>query len=171
MDVSKAFANYNVMVTVVRNFTTACNRFFFAESWLFLAAFSHIVASWFEVTLAIATFNTRPAISTVDKVIVISRATGAVSMAAYLSVSLVVLFWQAAAVTQACTGVTARAHNMVGVLEHLSDEKTVQKGVNFLKHVERGEQRFGFRSMGITISKSLILKSVYLVGLSLAQGY
>ena len=175
VDLSSAFANYNVMVNVVSHFAAAYSKFFFfAESWLFLTTVAQVVAAWFEVSLAIAATTpsiTRAAsVSTIDRVIAVTRAGTAVSLGAYLSYTLIMLFWQAATLTQACTEVTTRAHSMVGFLEHIGDENAVQKSVDFLKHVERGELRFGFRSMGITISKSLILKSVYVVGTLLSTG-
>ena len=137
---------------------------------MFLACIATTVAAWWEVSLAVAAFSSPSTMTVVPRIIIVLQATAATELAVYMNVTLVVLFWQAASLTSACVGVTARAHKMVGFLEHAGDDNSVLKGKAFLDHIERGERRFGFRSMGITISKSLIVKSMYLIGTLLSTG-
>jgi len=47
---------------------------------------------------------------------------------------------------------------------------SIDESLRFLDHVERGEKRFGFRAKGITVSKSLILKTLYLFGTLVSTG-
>jgi len=170
VDLSSAFANYRIMVEVLEDFAASyANFFFFAEFGLFLAWISMIVATWQEVTVAIAVQSLSSS-TLVDVVVSVLRVWVLSGMALMVGSLLFVLFWYAAGLTQAAQAVTARAHRMVAVVAVCGDEASIKKSLKFLDHVERGEKRIGFRGMGITISKSLILKSLYLVGTLASTG-
>jgi hypothetical protein len=170
VDLSSAFANYRIMVEVLEDFAASyANFFFFAEFGLFLAWISMIVATWQEVTVAIAVQSSSSS-TLVDVVVSVLRVWVLSGMALMVGSLLFVLFWYAAGLTQAAQAVTARAHRMVAVVAVCGDEASIKKSLKFLDHVERGEKRIGFRGMGITISKSLILKSLYLVGTLASTG-
>ena len=170
VDLSSAFANYRIMVEVLEDFAASyANFFFFAEFGLFLAWISMIVATWQEVTVAIAVQSLSSS-TLVDVVVSVLRVWVLSGMALVVGSLLFVLFWYAAGLTQAAQAVTARAHRMVAVVAVCGDEASIKKSLKFLDHVERGEKRIGFRGMGITISKSLILKSLYLVGTLASTG-
>ena len=104
------------------------------------------------------------------RVVAVLRVCMIASFSLLLGSILFQLFWYAAGLTQAAQAVTARAHRMVAVVAVCGDEASISKSLTFLDHVERGEKRIGFRAMGITISKSLILKSLYLVGTLASTG-
>lgn len=170
VDLSSAFANYRIMVEVLEDFATSySNFFFFAEFGLFLAWISFVVAVWQEMTVAIAVQSLSTS-TMVDVVVSVLRVWALSTITLVISSNLFVLFWYAAGLTQAAQDVTARAHRMVAVVAVCGDEASIEKSLKFLDHVERGEKRIGFRGMGMTISKSLILKSVYLVGTLASTG-
>ena len=169
-DVASAYENYQIMVSTVEAFTSSFASFFFiAEFGLFLSAVAWVVASWHEMSLISEVVNSSSAPTEYEVAIAYLRCFLVFNFALLTAWALLVLFWKAAAVTQQAQAVTRRAHRMVTVAA-ITDKASIGQMQQFLDHVERGERRFGFRSMGITISKSLVLKSIYVLVTLLSTG-
>jgi len=168
VNLSSAFENYQIMVETVEDFASSYAKFFFfAEFGLFLAWISLIVAAWQEVSVVIIVANSSPSI--LELIHSLSLAGVLCSFSIMFGWILFVLFWYAASLTSAAQAVTARAHRMVATVA-VSYKGSTDESLRFLDHVERGEKRFGFRAMGITVSKSLILKTLYLFGTLVSTG-
>ena len=169
INLSSAFENYQIMVETVEDFASSYAKFFFfAEFGLFLAWISLLVAAWQEVSVVIMIANSSSFIL-VELIHSLSLAALLCSFSFMYGWIVFILFWYAASLTSAAQAVTARAHKMVATVA-VSHKVSINESLRFLDHVERGEKRFGFRAMGITVSKSLILKTFYLFGTLLSTG-